>query len=85
MSSHMFSRRSFVAAAGSAAAAFALPASLRAAAPIGPLEKTSIAVGLPTESTTDAPLYVGAARTWKEAGLDVALTSFRGEAEGNIS
>ena len=76
-----FSRSAFVKAAASAAAAALVPLGAAAAAPLGPLEKTTISMGLPTESTVDVPIYVAAAQTWKDVGLDVQVTAFRGEAE----
>jgi NitT/TauT family transport system substrate-binding protein len=74
------SRRSFV--AGIAAAGFAAQARpLGAAVKLGPLERTSLRVATAVDALTFLPIYIAAARTWKEQGLDVQLFGFRGEAE----
>lgn len=76
------SRAAFARAAASAAAAAMLtPRVPPAFAVEAPLEKTSIAMGLPADSPIFAGFYIAAARMWKQLGLDVQLTSFRGEAE----
>jgi NitT/TauT family transport system substrate-binding protein len=59
----------FVTGAGPALAAFATP------------EKPSLKLGIPVDAASFLPVYVAAARTWKEQGLDVQLLSFRGGAE----
>jgi len=58
--------------------------SLRApagAAPIGRSEKTRLTAGIPVDAASFLPVYLAAARTWKEQGLAVELTAFRGDAE----
>lgn len=67
------SRRTFVAGLGAAG--------LVAAAPRGPLERPTLRVATAVDALTFLPIYIAAARTWKEQGLDVQLLAFRGEAE----
>jgi NitT/TauT family transport system substrate-binding protein len=63
-----------------AAAAFAGLARHAAAAP-GPLERTHLTLGIPLDAASFTPVYVAMARTFKSAGLDIELLSFRGDAE----
>src|SRR5258708_10646756 len=46
-----------------------------------PLEKPRLTLGIPLDAASFTPVYVAAARTWKPAGLDIELISFRGDAE----
>ena len=57
-----------------------LPA-LAAPAAIGPLEKPKLTLGLAVDGSNFAAVYVAAARLWKEMGLNIEMTSFRGDAE----
>lgn len=74
-----WSRRNIVAAGAAAAIAGAFP-SVVAAAPGNP-EKTALRLGLASFGSNFLPVYVAAARTWKEHGLDVQMIGFRGDAE----
>ena len=44
-------------------------------------EKAALKMGIPVDAASFLPVYVAAARTWAEQGLDVTLVSFRGGAE----
>src|SRR5258708_18348535 len=46
-----------------------------------PLEKPHLTLGIPLDAASFTPVYAAAARTWKPAGLDIELISFRGDAE----
>jgi ABC-type nitrate/sulfonate/bicarbonate transport system substrate-binding protein len=73
-------RRRFAQAAVAAAAVSGI--GRRAlAAPLGPLEKPRLTLGIPLDAASFTPVYVAAARTWKAQGLDIELISFRGDAE----
>ena len=72
------SRRGFVQAGAAASAILAAP---RAMAAIGTIEKPKLTLGLAVPGASFLPVYVAAARTWKEQGLDVEIVSFRGDAE----
>jgi NitT/TauT family transport system substrate-binding protein len=73
-------RRRF--AQGSAAAtAFAGLGRRAMPAPLGPIEKPRLTLGIPLDAASFMPVYVAAARTWKPQGLDIELISFRGDAE----
>ena len=73
-------RRRF-AQAGAAAAAVAGIGRRARAAPLGPIEKPRLTLGIPLDAASFTPVYVAAARTWKPQGLDIELISFRGDAE----
>src|ERR1700682_1434598 len=77
-SARKLSRRSFV-QAGSGAGAI-LAARHAGAAP-GGIEKRKLTLGLAVPAASFLPVYVAAARTWKEQGLEVEIVSFRGDAE----
>src|SRR5260370_6219041 len=47
----------------------------------GKIEKPNLALGLAVPAASFLPVYVAAARTWKEQGLEVEIVSFRGDAE----
>ena len=49
------------------------------AAPIGPLEKPTLTLGLAVDGSNFAAVYVAAARLWQEMGLKIEMTSFRGD------
>src|SRR5580704_1306781 len=51
------------------------------AAPAFRAEKPSLKMGVPVDAASFLPIYVAAARTWADQGLDVQLVSFRGGAE----
>ena len=70
------SRRSFV-----RAGAGAMLAARGADAAPGRIEKPRLALGLAVPAASFLPVYVAAARTWKEQGLEVEIVSFRGDAE----
>jgi NitT/TauT family transport system substrate-binding protein len=73
-------RRSFT-QAGAAAAVSAGVRRRAWAAPLGPLEKSRLTLGIPLDAASFTPVYVAAARTFKPRGLDVEIVSFRGDAE----
>jgi NMT1/THI5 like len=66
---------------GSAAALTAIAAPAVLAAPAAKLEKTKLTIAIPVDAASFLPVYLAAARTWKEQGLDAELTAFRGDAE----
>jgi NitT/TauT family transport system substrate-binding protein len=76
-----WTRRDIVAAAMASALAGALPSGVRAATPLGKPEKSALVLGLASYGSNFLPVYVAAARTFKEQGLDVQLIPFRGDAE----
>jgi NitT/TauT family transport system substrate-binding protein len=51
------------------------------AAPALQIEKRKLTVAIPVDAASFLPLYIAAARTWGEQGLDAQLTAFRGDAE----
>src|SRR5882757_8072405 len=53
----------------------------RAGAAPGQIEKRKLTLGLAVPAASFLPVYVAAARTWKEQGLEVEIVSFRGDAE----
>ena len=57
------------------------PLAADAAAALGKPEKTALTLGLASFGSNFLPVYVAAARTFKEQGLDVQLLGFRGDAE----
>jgi NitT/TauT family transport system substrate-binding protein len=75
-----FSRRTLLrAGAGAGLTAWAhAPAS---AATLGPIEKRKLIAAIPVDAASFLPIYLAAGRTWKEQGLDIELTAFRGDAE----
>jgi NitT/TauT family transport system substrate-binding protein len=82
MRSHrLLTRRRFVYGAAAAAATFAGAGPHGVAAPLGRPEKTRLTMGIALDAASFMPVYVAAARTWKEQGLDVELISFRGDSE----
>ena len=54
-----------------------------AATVYGKPETTTVRVGIPLDATSYLPLYIAAQTTWKDAGLNVQLLSFRGDAESS--
>jgi NitT/TauT family transport system substrate-binding protein len=74
-------RRRFAQAATAATAALAGLGRLALAAPLGPIEKPRLTLGIPLDAASFMPVYMAAARTWKPQGLDIELISFRGDAE----
>jgi NitT/TauT family transport system substrate-binding protein len=72
------SRRSFVQASIGAGTVLA---ARRAGAAPGKIEKPNLTLGLAVPAASFLPVYVAAARTWKEQGLEVEIVSFRGDAE----
>src|ERR1700758_2809781 len=83
MAGARISRRRFVlsCAAAAAGSAFSGTGAVGASAVTGPLEKPRLTLGIPVDAASFLPVYVAAARTFKEQGLDVELVSFRGDAE----
>jgi NitT/TauT family transport system substrate-binding protein len=73
-------RRGF-AQAGAAAVACAGLRRRAFAAPLGPIERPRLTLGIPLDAASFTPVYVAAAHTWKPQGLDIELISFRGDAE----
>jgi NitT/TauT family transport system substrate-binding protein len=69
-------RRRFAQTGAAAAVAGFVPRALAA-----PLERPRLTLGIPLDAASFTPVYVAAARTWKPAGLDIELISFRGDAE----
>jgi NitT/TauT family transport system substrate-binding protein len=63
------------------AAGVATVAPRRVLAAIGKIEKPKLTLGLAVPAASFLPVYVAAAATWKPAGLDVEVVSFRGDAE----
>jgi NitT/TauT family transport system substrate-binding protein len=80
MRSNPISRRTVLQGSTTAGAWSLLRASGHAAA-IGKPEKTRLTAGIPVDTASFLPVYLAAARTWKEQGLEVELTAFRGDAE----
>ena len=76
-SARKLSRRGFV----QAGAAAALLTARRAGAAPWPIEKSRLTLGLAVPAASFLPVYMAAARTWKEQGLSVEIVSFRGDAE----
>src|ERR1700682_3787331 len=77
-SARKLSRRSFVQAGSGAGAVLA--ARSAGAAP-GKIEKPKLTLGLAVPAASFLPVYVAAARTWKEQGLAVEIVSCRGDSE----
>ena len=76
--------RAHVLGAGAAAALSAAWAPLAGAATTyGKPETTNLKVGIPLDATSYLPVYLAAQTTWKEAGLNVELFAFRGDAESS--
>lgn len=71
------SRRRFIASAVGALASALACGGVSDAAP----EKPRLIIGTAVDSPTQLPLYLAAARTFKEQGLDVTTIGFRGDAE----
>jgi NitT/TauT family transport system substrate-binding protein len=51
------------------------------AAALGPLEQSKLIAAIPVDAASFLPIYLAADRTWKQQGLDIELTAFRGDAE----
>jgi len=79
MTSPILSRRRLLQAGAATAASLAAPAGF--AAPLPKPERTTLTVGISVDAASFMPAFIGVARSWKEQGLDVELTSFRGDAE----
>jgi len=75
-----FTRRALLSAgAGGALSAWTCGRG-RSATP-GALEKSKLVAAIPVDAASFLPIYLAALRTWKEQGLDIELTAFRGDAE----
>ena len=72
------SRRAVLGGAAALCAGRLVPA---LAAPIGPLEKPTLTLGLAVDGSNFAAVYVASARLLKEMGLAIEMTSFRGDSE----
>jgi ABC-type nitrate/sulfonate/bicarbonate transport system substrate-binding protein len=72
-------RRLLQAGAGGGLTALA-PAPLLAA-PLGKPERSKLVAAIPVDAASFLPIYLAADRTWKQQGLDIELTAFRGDAE----
>jgi len=59
----------------------AMPLTAFGAIPKGKPEKTSLRIGIAVDAMSFLPVYIAAARTWRDAGLDGSLVSFRGDSE----
>jgi NitT/TauT family transport system substrate-binding protein len=75
------SRRDLLRAGAAAIASAPLARAPALAAPIGPREKPKLTLGLAVDGSNFAAVYVAAARLWKEMGLPIEMTSFRGDPE----
>src|SRR6266481_9417674 len=78
MMAHRFSRRALLRAGAGLTALTQAPVS---AATLGPPEKRKLIAAIPVDAASFLPIYLAAGRTWKEQGLDIELTAFRGDAE----
>jgi NitT/TauT family transport system substrate-binding protein len=78
MTAIRFSRRSLLQAGAGAGLATLGRTSASAA---GPIEKSKLIAAIPVDAASFLPIYLAAGRTWKQQGLDVELTAFRGDAE----
>jgi len=78
MTASPISRRTLLQASAGAALSGLAPAK---GATIGPLEKRKLIAAIPVDAASFLPIYLAAARSWKEQRLDVELTAFRGDAE----
>ena len=74
------SRRRFAQTGAAALASICLPRRAPAAL-AGPIEKSRLSLGIPLDAASFMPVYVAVAHTFRPLGLDVELTSFRGDAE----
>ncbi|MDE3101770.1 MAG: ABC transporter substrate-binding protein [Chloroflexota bacterium] len=74
-----------ISACGGTAAPTATASTAASAAPsaaaVGKPEKSSLTIGLPVAATSFLPVYLAAAQTDKEEGLDVKLVTFKGDAQ----
>jgi NitT/TauT family transport system substrate-binding protein len=77
MAPFRISRRGLLQTGAAAGFSLARPA----AAAIGKPEKGRLTAGIPVDAASFLPVYLAAGRTWKEQGLEVELTAFRGDAE----
>jgi NitT/TauT family transport system substrate-binding protein len=75
------SRAQVLGAGAALALAGVLPSSASAATPYGKPETPNLRVGIPLDATSYLPIYIALQSTWKDAGLNVELLAFRGEAE----
>jgi NitT/TauT family transport system substrate-binding protein len=78
MHANRVSRRTALRATAGAALSATTPAR---AAGIRPLERRGLVAGIPVDAASFLPVYIAAAHTWGEQGLDIQLTAFRGDAE----
>ena len=82
MTAPPISRRTLLQAGTGAALSVAAHSPLLAA-PAGKPEKSRLTAAIPVDAASFLPVYLAAARTWKEQGLEIDLTAFRGDAEAS--
>jgi ABC-type nitrate/sulfonate/bicarbonate transport system substrate-binding protein len=78
MMAYQISRRMLLQVASGLAALAHGPAG---AATLGSLERSKLIAAIPVDAASFLPIYLAAGRTWKQQGLDIELTAFRGDAE----
>jgi NitT/TauT family transport system substrate-binding protein len=78
MTAPRISRRTLLQASAGLAALAGTPTT---AATPGPIEKRKLVAAIPVDAASFLPIYLAAGRTWKQQGLDIELTAFRGDAE----
>jgi NitT/TauT family transport system substrate-binding protein len=78
MKAYQISRRMLLQVASGLAALAHGPAG---AAALGSLERSKLIAAIPVDAASFLPIYLAAGRTWKQQGLDIELTAFRGDAE----
>jgi NitT/TauT family transport system substrate-binding protein len=66
---------------GAGAGLAALTRAPASAAPLGKPERSKLIAAIPVDAASFLPIYLAADRTWKQQGLDIELTAFRGDAE----
>ena len=66
---------------GAGAGLAALTRAPVSAAPLGKPERSKLIAAIPVDAASFLPIYLAADRTWKQQGLDIELTAFRGDAE----
>jgi NitT/TauT family transport system substrate-binding protein len=75
MMAYQISRRMLLQVASGLAALAHGPAAAAA------LERSKLIAAIPVDAASFLPIYLAAGRTWKQQGLDIELTAFRGDAE----
>ena len=80
MQADRISRRTLLRASAGAGLTALTRAPASAASP-GPIERSKLIAAIPVDAASFLPVYLAAAGSWKQQGLDIALTAFRGDAE----